>query len=379
MRAEQFSWSAEKGWEPPLASARLAGSVQAAFLFGSARLVNDSGCMDAVRRIYPSAHLFGCSTGGVIQNTSVSDETIALTAVAFESTRVATAHARIESLQQSCEAGERLAQQLHPEGLRQVFVLCEGLRVNGCEFLRGMNAALPPGVIASGGCAADGDRLQATHVWCDGPPEESAAVALGFYGDRLRMGAYAVGGWKPFGPDRLITRSKSNVLYEVDNRPALALYKQYLGEYAEGLPANGLLFPLEVSVGGGQRLLRSLLAVDEAEQSITFAGEVPEGAYARFMVGHWEDLIEGTRAAATASVAALEGLPAQLSLVVSCNGRRFVLKQRVEEEIEAVREAVGEQTPITGFYSYGEIAPANGSGHMELHNETIAVTSLAET
>src|SRR5262249_43875077 len=157
------------------------------------------------------------------------------------------------------------------------------------------DSALPQGVTTSGGCAGDGNRLQTTHVWCDGEPEQSAAVALGFYGDRLRIGVSAISGWRPFGPDRRITRSKHNVVYEFDGHPALALYKQYLGGYADGLPASGLMFPLELYIGDERRsVMRAILAVDEREQSITYAGNVPEGAHARFMFGRIEDLISGT-------------------------------------------------------------------------------------
>jgi len=379
MKIEQAQWTAEKGWQPALASKIPGDSIQVVFLFGNAKLVGRDGFLDDLRRAYPKARIFGCSTAGEIQNTTVRDDTIALTAVGFEHTRMAAARVRIEDPDRSFKAGEALARQLPAAGLRHVFVLSEGLKVNASELVNGINFALPTGVTTSGGCAGDGNRLQTTTVWCDGPPEESSAVALGFYGDRLQVGISAIGGWKPFGPDRLITKSRQNILYEIDNQPALALYKEYLGKYAEGLPATGLMFPLELSIRNRQRVLRALLAVDEKEQSITFAGNVPEGAYARFMVGHIEDLIEGTLVAARQSMAGLNpGVP-QFSILVSCNGRRFVLKQRIEEEVEAVREALGQQAVLTGFYSYGEIAPPEGGGAAELHNETMTVTSFSET
>jgi hypothetical protein len=272
-----------------------------------------------------------------------------------------------------------VVRQLDPRGLKHVFVLSEGLQVDSSAMVRGVNAALPDGVTVTGGFAGDGNRLQITHVWCDGDPETSAVVALGFYGERLEIGVSVVAGWSPFGPDRLITKSRQNVLFEFDGRPALALYKQYLGEYAAGLPATGLMFPLEIRTGSdGSRVLRSLLAVDDVEQSITYAGDVPEGSHARFMVGHIEDLIDGTLAAAKVGRQTLHAPHPELSLIVSCNARRSVLKQRVEEEIEAVRDAVGELTTMTGFYSYGEIAATEDGIPSELHNETMAITHFAE-
>jgi len=379
MKTEQCHWSAEKGWGSLPSSAPLGNSAQLVFLFGNPELFAPSGCLDRIRKSYPNAQVFGCSTAGEILDTNVTDEALALTAVAFEHTRLATAHVRFEGSVQSFEAGERLARQLEPEGLRHVFMLSEGLKVNASEFVNGAKSVLPRSVTASGGFAGDGNRMQITRVWGDGEPEESAAVALGFYGERLLVGVAAIGGWEPFGPDRLITKSKQNVLFEIDGKPALALYKQYLGRHAEGLPASGLMFPLKLQVGDSKTsVLRALLAVDEAAQSITYAGNVPEGAYARFTVGNNEGLIESTQQAAEASIKGVQTFQSQLSVLVSCNGRRFVLKQRVEEEVEAVREALGGATVLCGFYSYGEIAPAIAGGSPELHNETMAVTSFAE-
>lgn len=379
MKLEQFKWAASRGWDRPLSAGTVGADAQLALLFGRGDLVEAQQCCDQIRRVFPRAHVVGCSTGGEIHGTQVRDDTLALTVVHFTHSRVATAIAPITAPAESRAAGRALMRRLEPQGLRHVFVMSEGLLVDSSELVRGFADAAPAGVTVSGGFAADANRLETTQVWCDGEPQRAAAVAVGFYGDRLQVGIGVTGGWGPFGPDRLITRSRHNVLYEFDGRPALALYKQYLGEHAAGLPATGLMFPLELRVGHeGNRVLRALLAVDEKEQSITFAGDVPEGAYARFMVGHIEDLIDGTLAAAKSSRQALGPRAPELSLIVSCNARRAVLKQRVDEEVEAVREVLGDEAALTGFYSYGEIGPPHGSGHAELHNETMTITNFVE-
>ena len=109
-----------------------------------------------------------------------------------------------------------------------------------------------------------------------------------------------------------------------------------------------------------------------------FAGNMPEGAYVRMMMGNVEQLIDDTLLTAKESTAALGSYPAELSILVSCNGRRHVLKQRVDEEVEAVREAVGPQAVLTGLYSCGELAPIAPGKRSELHNESMAITSFAE-
>jgi hypothetical protein len=195
----------------------------------------------------------------------------------------------------------------------------------------------------------------------------------------LKVGFGSLGGWDPFGPERLVTRSKGNVLFELDGRPALSLYKQYLGEHSKGLPATGLLFPLSVRVEPGETpLVRTILAVDEQQQSMTFAGDVPEGAYARLSKANVDRLIDGAVGAARASCPAGSVAP-ELAILISCVGRKLVLKQRVEDEVEGVRSILGEQAAMTGFYSYGEIAPFSLGERSELHNQTMTITTFAES
>ena len=380
MRVEQRTWTRDGGWLPGFDSGTLGAGVQLVLVFGSLEQVSDANCLGRARANYPNARIVGCTTAGQIHDTLVTDELVTLTAIAFDYTRVALVQTRIESVADSRAAGERLARALDPAGLRHLFVLSEGIKVNPSELVRGIDAVLPDGVTVSGGCAGDANRLQTTHVWGDGPPLQSAVVGVGFYGERLQVGVSAIGGWRPFGPARLITRSDENVVYEFDGRPALALYKRYLGKYAEDLPASGMMFPLELRADeAGRRVLRSPQSVDEAEQSITYAGNVPQGAQASFMFATIDDLIQGTYTAAKRSMERLGAFPPQVSILVSCNGRRYVHKQRTEEEVEAVKEALGDQAALTGFYSYGEIAPAEGGGQSQLHNETMTITSLAES
>lgn len=380
MKIEQCYWSRAGATFSPQKNGTANSEAQVVLVFGNAELFRTQSCHSKLRARYPNAHIFGCSSGGAIQETRVLDDNVVATALTFKDTPVQAMREPVSSFEDSYSAGQRLIQRFDPKGLRHLLVLADGLKVNGSDLVDGVMSVLPPGVRVTGGFAADGDQLSKTHVWCNGEPEESAAIALGFYGDRLSIGVCATGGWGPFGPDRLITRSHKNVLYEFDGRPALELYKRYLGDHAAGLPATGLMFPLDLRVrDDSDRVLRSLLSIDEKEQSITFAGNVPEGAYARFMMGYVDELVDGTQRAARASLEQLNGVASSFSLLVSCNARRSVLKQRVEEEVEAVREILSKGTPLAGFYSYGEIAPPETGGNSVLHNETMVVISFAET
>lgn len=377
MRIDQFRWTASRGWEPR----RPGGAeerVDLLLAFGATRLLREPGPLGEALAAYPGAFAFGCSTAGDIFDTQVSDESLVVTAVRFTATRIAGQSTPISGLEDSFAAGERLAGALDPLGLVHVFVLSDGIHVNGSELVKGLAGRLPSDVTVTGGLSADGPHFRETLVLCGGVPAAGTVAALGFYGSRLRVGYASLGGWDAFGPERLITRSRGNVLYELDGQSALELYKNYLGPHAADLPASGLLFPLSLRTQATDTpVVRTILGVSEEESSMTFAGDVPTGTYARFMKANFDRLIDGAVGAARTSHAAI-GADAELALLVSCVGRRLVLGQRVEEEVEGVREVLGQGPVLAGFYSYGEISPFTPSARCELHNQTMTITTLRE-
>ncbi len=301
------------------------------------------------------------------------------TAVNFKYTQIKGTRINISQVENSFQAGERLAQSVDKEGLVHVLVLSDGLKINGSDLVKGLTKHLPEEVTITGGLSGDGERFEETLVLWDGAPEKDTVAVLGLYGNRLKVGYGSLGGWDPFGPERLITRSKGNVLYELDGKSALELYKKYLGEHAKGLPATGLLFPLSLRTKESETgVVRTILSVDEEEQSMTFAGDVPEGSYARLMKANFERLIDGASGAAKTSYEAIGSSSPDLAILISCVGRKLVLKQRTEEEVEGIRAVLGDHTVLTGFYSYGEICPAAPNANCELHNQTMTITTFSE-
>ncbi len=378
MIIEQKKWTETGGWTPgPLGA--LGESAQLVFVFGATSVLREKRLVGEIRRTYAGAHILGCSTAGEICGTQVSDDSLVATAVRFEHTRINGAQVKLDQVKNSFQAGQYLAQSLDPDGLAHVLVFSDGLAVNGSDLVRGVTRHLPEGVTVTGGLAGDGARFEETFVFWDGAPQRGAISALGLYGSRLRVGYGSLGGWDPFGPERLITRSQGNVLYEMDGHSALELYKKYLGEHASGLPATGLLFPLSIRTSArAAGVVRTVLSVNEEEQSMTFAGDVPEGTYARLMKANFDRLIDGAIGAAKTSHQALGSASPDLAILISCVGRKLVLKQRVEEEVEGVRDILGSRTVLAGFYSYGEISPFAPDAQCELHNQTMTITTFLE-
>ena len=381
MKTEQRKWSEKSGWKE-ISKNDLKDKAQLVLAFGSTSLLKEKKHYDEMRSFYPAAHILLCSTAGEIIGTEVSDETISLTAVAFETTRIEFTKADIKNVEESMEVGKTMANSLKKEGLVHAMVFSDGLHVNGTALVNGLLKNLPKDVSVTGGLVGDGANFKQTLVGLDSVAQEGKVVLMGLYGKDLKVGYGSVGGWDTFGVERKITRSKGNILYELDGKPALALYKEYLGEQAKGLPGTGLLFPLSLrlkSDKGEVKVVRTILAIDEKEQSMTFAGDMQLGAMATLMKANFDRLIDGAGSAASMSTESLGEHKAQLAILISCIGRKLVLKERVEEEIEAVKNVVGSQAAITGFYSYGEICPTTPTEKQcQLHNQTMTITTLRE-
>ncbi|MDH3296718.1 MAG: FIST C-terminal domain-containing protein [Gemmatimonadota bacterium] len=375
MQVEQSRWNARTGWDGPLG--HTVSAPQLVFVFGGREQLSGQP-LDRVFETFPGAQVMGCSTAGEISGVAVSASTVAVTAIEFESSTISVVYQDVESPEASAEAGANLMEQLPSDGLRHVFVLSEGVHVNGSALVAGMETVLPGGIGITGGLAGDGDAFERTVVLRNGAAEARIVSAVGLYGDSLRIGQGCRGGWSPFGPAMTITSSEANVLYSLDGVPALDVYRSYLGDRAVELPAAGLALPVGVQAPGTSALVvRTLLSTNPDDGSIVFAGEMPQQSSVRFMRGKLDHLIGGAREAAAGLRLDGERSP-QLAIVVSCTGRRLLLKQRVEEEIEEVRCELGADTKLTGFYSYGEIAVGAASTRSELHNQTLTITTVSE-
>lgn len=372
MDIEQILWREETGWLP--AQRKLADSAQLVLLFGSPGLIERKTIFGEVKELYPGAYVFGCSTSGNILGSQILDDTLVATAINFDHTRVAGSH--IVQAESSLIAGRNLARTIPHEELTHVLVLSDGLNVNGNELMRGLLAELPHNVAVTGGLAGDGHGFEKTYVISADTTDSHMVAILGFYGNRLKVAYSTQGGWDSFGPERLVTRSSGNILYEMDGRSALELYKMYLGDLAEGLPATGMCFPLNLRNSEGDiPVIRTVMGINK-DNGLIFGGDIPEGTYVRLMKANYDRLIHGAHVAAEYCKEAAG--KAELALLISCTARRYVLKQRTEEEVEAVQHVFGHDTMITGFYSLGEICPHRMGSPADFHNQTMTITTFTE-
>ena len=380
MKISQKYWSDRKGWVSKTNN-DLLDSAQLVFVFGGRSELEESDRYDELKDFYPNADIVIGSTAGEIMDTHVVDNHIIATAVSFEKSTFKTAKINISEAQDSFSVGKTLGKSLDSKGLLYVFILSDGQIVNGSDLLEGLTQVIHKDVPITGGLAGDGPNFQKTLVGLNSAPVEGEIVIVGFYGESLTIGHGSKGGWDPFGPERLVTKSDKNVLYELDGQNALDLYKKYLGEQASELPGSALLFPL--SIWGKDievPVVRTVLKIDEENKSMTFAGNLPVGSRARLMKANFDRLIDG---AITASNDTFERINTsssspELAILISCVGRKLVLNQRIEEETEGVRDVLGDKPILCGFYSYGELSPFVPNAKCELHNQTMTITTLSE-
>jgi len=376
MHARTYTWSPTVGWLAPNGSA--GPSVRLVLVFGDVTVLAAGDAVAALQARHPGAVVVAVSTAGEIAGETVFEGTATALAMHFDRTTVRPAQVAIAPGEPSEAIAERLAAALSPEGLAHVLLFSDGLHVNGSALARGLAVRLPERVAITGGLAGDGDRFRETWVGVGADVFPRQVVAVGLYGDALRVGYGSVGGWDVFGPERIITRSAGNVLVTLDHQPALELYKRYLGEAAADLPSSALHFPLALTRrDGAPPVVRTILSLDDAAGTMTFAGDVPEGATVRLMRANFDRLVDGAEQSALDARQRL-GSDASAAILVSCVGRRLVLRQRVEDELEGVRRVLGPTPAIAGFYSYGEITPVAAAGRCELHNQTMTITTLVE-
>jgi hypothetical protein len=350
-------------------------------VFASVDHFTGSGLHHTLRQAFPNATLLGCSTAGEITPDGVDDGTCTVTGLQLDHTRLTQGDTELRGMDDSFAAGERIGQQIAAVDLKAVLVFGPGVQINGSALVNGMTSVIGSAIPITGGLAGDGGAFKQTFTLGPAGIADNRVVAIGLCGDRIRFGHGSFGGWEPFGPARKVTRCEGNVLFELDGEPALEIYKRYLGDYAAGLPASGLLFPFAMlgEDHNAMGLIRTILGVNEATGSLTLAGEINQNGYLKLMHATTDKLVDGAESAAEAAAAMLESPGQSLAILVSCVGRKLVMGNRVDEEVEAVGDVLGSKAVLTGFYSYGEISPFTPGASCKLHNQTMTITCLSES
>lgn len=379
MKTVQLKKTTTSNWE--YLSKKIPLQNPLVLVFGNRFMLESETILAEVTSLFPNGEFVFGSTSGDITSQSVDTESITITAIEFEKSKfeIKTANVLANNTKiNSYQTGKKLIEQFSQEGLKHVFIVSEGSFINGSQLTLGMNSATENNVLITGALCGDAARFEKTIASYNELPKTGEIVAIGLYGETLDISFSINGGWTPFGPERIVTKSKANILYELDNQPALDLYKKYLGDKSKELPGAALLYPLKVkSTNEKQSIVRTILNINEEENSMILAGDILKNSRVQLMMTNVDNIVEASEQAATQALQSRNTVP-ELAILVSCIGRKLVLDQRVEEEIEEVIEVVGKNTTICGLYSYGEIAPFSGEQNCQLHNQTMTITLISE-
>lgn len=349
-------------------------------VLGNRYLLEDDNIYSEVKELFPDGNIVFGSTCGDISLKEVTEDSITITAVELERSTYKVERCSVSSCGKgsSFDAGVNLMKKLPQEGLKYVLILSEGSFVNGSELVSGVNSHKGNDVVVTGGLCGDDARFEKTLASYNENPKQGEIIGIGFYGETLEVSSAVDGGWTPFGPERIVTKSDKNILYELDGKPALDLYKQYLGDKANDLPASALLYPLNVkAVNENKSFVRTILNINEEENAMILAGNIPENSEVQLMMTSIDNIADASDRAAKHALNSRNKKP-ELAILVSCVGRKLVMDQRVEEEVEEISEIIGSKSTVCGFYSYGEISPFSEEVNCQLHNQTMAITLLSE-
>ncbi len=363
----------DQQWDNPISNGDR--EAQLILAFGDIHNLENKNITSQVSSHFSNAIIAGCTTAGEIIDTEVYEHSLSLTALTFKSSQVSVVSASLGNMTNS-ELAQSLAAKIETKKLKYVLVLLSNIYAT--EFVSALQDSLPPNVVISGGLAGDGTHFKHTYVRHNNVIAENMAVICCFYGDKLAIKTSCEGGWIPFGPMRTITGAHENILTSIDQEPALDLYKKYLGKHADELPLSSLRFPISLH-HDNSKLIRTILSVNEDDKSLFFAGDMPLGTTIQLLRTNYDGLISGAGRAAEAALFDIEYRPnSSLYLLISCVGRRMVLKNRTPEELEIIKEIAGPGAILAGFYSYGELSAPNKHLKCELHNQTMTITNIRE-
>ena len=371
-------------------SAQTNTNVNIAFVFASSSF-DHAAVLSGIKSVVGDAvQIVGASTAGEItKNGPTMRDSVAIMLLASD-TMNCTAAIATNLTVDSTAAGSHLASQLQPQDPALLMIFADGLKGNGSAVLRGISSVLGQHFPVVGGSAGDNGKLVETHQFIGTTSQTDAVVGVGFSGN-FKFSVGVNHGWNVVGAPQIVTKSVGTTIHEINNQPAVSLYERYLGadEVAnlreEMLGEVALSYPLGIKdTQSDEFLLRAPFAVTE-DGSIVCGGEVLEGSEVQLMVGSKDDAIA---AASKAAASALENLTSspKVAFIFSCHVRNtlFADKETAREEIEAIRNVIGKDVPIIGFYTYAEQAPISGSSYSinkctpQLHNETVVITLLGE-
>lgn len=338
-----------------------------------------------VNSVAEGAEVVGCSDAGEIVGDEKNTYSGAVAVMAFklDDIKLTTAEAS-GAKEDSHDAGKRLAESIlekNGEKPSLLMIFIDGLAENGAAVVRGIQEVLGDNFPIMGGSAGDDFKFEKTYQYHQGKVITDSVVGVALTGE-VSFGMGVKHGWEPIGLPMTVTKADGAVLKEVDEKPAISIYEEHFGKRADELVKEPLArmaytYPLGMAVEGMDELLIRDVVIANDKGEITAAAEIPEGSKIRLMIGDRNKAIEAARIAAENAMKIIKK-DAKAAIMFNCIARNKLLGLECKTEIDAVREVIGKDVPIIGFYTYGEVGPFEEEGGKSVfHNETMNLLLLA--
>ncbi len=261
------------------------------------------------------------------------------------------------------------------------FLIASGwLTQDGENIVEGITEGFGAGVTIFGGMAGDDLALDGPFVFTNGQSSSKGLLALIIDEDKIEINGIATCGWKPIGTTKTITKSEGNIVYTIDDKPALDMILKYLGvdyDFDSGkeiVTQLGALYPLQMEREGVAPVMRTAMFANRNDRSLICAGNIPQGSKVKFSLPPDFDAIE--QVVEECKQLKIEQQPEADALIMfSCISRHLSFGVLIKEEIEQIQQLWN--VPLAGFFSYGEFGRSK-SGKHEFHNNTCCVVALKE-
>ena len=379
LQAETFSfvYRQDTGWSAPFPE--VDSEMTLVVVFASNDFWEDRTALDELKDAFPLSVVVGCGGKDTLHNGNLLTDCISVGVIKFQTTEIKLAVAELQACDRSKSAGRELARSLKHPDLKGILLFANGLLTEATDLVSGIQEILPAGIPIVGGLASDRNLR---HCWinANGKLRDEAVCAVGFIGDKVELVCASGGGWTPASEKYVATKTDGKTIYEIDGKCALDVLNARLESDVihENPWAIGLVNqPIALRLAGVD-LVRSIIATDSKNGSVTLAGDIPQGVEIQFMNASVDDIIDGVDEAAHGIRMKTVGLTDNsLSIVVSCAGRRAILCDRTSEEASRLRTSIGENIPQVGMYGLGEILTTT-DGHPQVHNLTMAAAVIRE-
>lgn len=259
-----------------------------------------------------------------------------------------------------------------------VLVISSGLTIDAEQIIKGF-MDVDKTVPLYGGLAGDDLTMKGSFVFSNHFETSTGLIGLVVDGDKINVQGLATSGWDNIGIEKTITKSEGNIVYTIDDEPAVDVFVKFfqftesVDNTAEIIAQNFAQYPLQLTKENGNTVLRAPLMVDIDSRALIFAGGIPQGSKVKFSVQPGFDLIEKT----TERISALKPVmpEADALIMFSCKARHMALGPMTGDEADMIRGIWNK--PLIGFFTYGEIGTAKDSV-CDFHNETCSMVILKE-